>query len=188
MRANSPYRYRILLNNQQLGPFDRQTILAMRQKKLLGNNTKLLRSDEHPMTVALLVADRFEMADGQDAQRAGDPVISGLWPTFLVDFGGSWRSAGALGFTGRGELRFQGDTLRLVGNKARFLGSTPERIKLAIAGINSVEVGSTNQCQIELYIKSGQPFPEAGKLSPAVLTLDDIDAVKELLSLLGLTT
>lgn len=187
MRANSPYRYRILLNNQQLGPFDRPTILAMRKKKLLGNNTKLLRNDEHPMTVALLVADRFEMADGQDAQLAGDPVISGLWPTFLVDFGGSWRSAGSLGFTGRGELRFQGDTLRLVGHKARLFGSAQERVKLAISGIASVAVGSTNQCQIELHIKAGQAFPEAGKFTPAVLTLDDIDAVKELLALLGLT-
>jgi hypothetical protein len=188
MRVDSPHRYRILLQDKQVGPFDRRTIVGMRLKKLLDNNTPLLRTDGHTMTVAQLVADRFEMADAQAAQLAGEPVGSGLWPTFLVDFGGGWRGAGALGYTGRGELRFQGDTLRLAGQrKGRVFGSVLERVKLPLSGIASATVGIANQSQLELRLKPDQPFPEAGKFLPAVLTLDDMDAVKELIGLMHLS-
>ncbi len=189
MSADSPHRYRILLQDKQVGPFDRRTVVGMRLKKLLDNNTPLLRTDGHAMTVAQLVADRFEMADAQAAERAGEPVGSGLWPTFFVDFGGSWRGAGALGFTGRGELRFQGDTLRVAGQrKGRVFGSVPERVKLPLSGIASADVGVANQSQLELRLKPDQPFPEAGKYLPAVLTLDDMDAVKELIGLMNVST
>jgi hypothetical protein len=145
MRVDPLYRYRLLLNGKQVGSYDRRTIVGMRIKKLLDNNNQLLRSDGHLMTVAQLMVDRFEMADSQAAVLAGESVASGLWPTFLVDFGGGWRGAGALGFTGRGELRFQGNSLRLTGQrKGRLFGGTQERVELPLAGIASANARTAN--------------------------------------------
>jgi hypothetical protein len=187
MRSDSPYRYRIVVQGKQLGPFDRRTIVGMRIKKLLDNNLPVQRSDGHHMTVAQLMMDRFEMADAQGVNHPVGAPASGLWPTFAVDFGGGWRGAGALGFTGKGELRFQGDVLRLSGQRrGRVFGSTPERVKLPTAGIASAMAVAKNAHHLELWLKPSQPFDEARKGLPVVLALDDADAVKELLELMNL--
>jgi hypothetical protein len=186
MKTDSSYRYRILLNDKQLGPFDRRTVVGMRFKKLLGNNTRLIRSDGHPMTVAQLVADRFEIADVHTGPHSGVPVASSLWPSFAVDFGGNWRSTGALGFTGSGTLRYQSDVLRLEGlRRGRVFGSTSVRITLVLKDIFSAHPVPSNESQLALLLKPESPFAQAGKMVPVVLTLDDGEAVNELLSLLN---
>ncbi len=188
MRTDSPYvySYRILLNDKQVGPYDRRTIVGMRIKKLLGNNVALLRSDGLPMTVAQLMMDRFEMADAQGGVHhpAGAPA-SGLWPTFAVDFGGGWRGAGALGFVGQGELRFQGDVLRLTGQrKGAMFRSKTERMKLPMNAIASARASAHDASVLELIAKPEQPFMPMIEQSPVTLRLDDADAVKELLELM----
>ena len=188
MRPDSAvvYSYRILLNDKQVGPYDRRTIVGMRIKKLLGNNVALLRSDGLPMTVAQLMMDRFEMADAEGGVHhpAGAPA-SGLWPTFPVDFGGGWRGAGALGFVGRGELRFQGDVLRLLGQrKGRMFSSKQERMKLPMNTLASAHASAKDACVLELVAKQEQPFVQAMGQLPVQLRLDDAQAVKELLELM----
>lgn len=188
MRTDSAflYSYRILLNDKQVGPFDRRTIVGMRIKKLIGNGVALVRSDGLPMTVAQLMMDRFEMADAEGGVHhpAGAPA-SGLWPTFAVDFGGSWRGAGALGFVGKGELRFQGDVLRLSGlRKGRMFSRKPERLKLAMNTIASAQVNAKDACLLELIAKPEQPFVQTVGQLPVQLRLDDGDSVTELLALM----
>jgi hypothetical protein len=188
MRTDSGflYSYRILLNDKQVGPFDRRTIVGMRIKKLLGNNVALLRSDGLPMTVAQLMMDRFEMADAEGGVHhpAGAPA-SGLWPTFAVDFGGGWRGAGALGFVGKGELRFQGDVLRLTGlRKGRMFTSKQERLKLPMNTIANAQASAKDACLLELVAKPEQPFLQTIGQLPVQLRLSDEDSLKELLELM----
>ena len=85
MRQNSSYRYRILLQDRQIGPFDRRTIVGMRVKKLLENHVVVLRSDGLQMTVETLLADRFEMADAVSSrEQAESAPASGIWPTIAL--------------------------------------------------------------------------------------------------------
>jgi hypothetical protein len=188
MRTDSAFlfSYRILLNDRQVGPFDRRTIVGMRTKKLLGNNVALLRSDGLALTVAQLMMDRLEKADihGGVLDPVGGP-ISGSWPTFTVHFGGSWRGAGALGYIGKGELRFQGDVLRLSGRRKGSLFSTkPERVKLHTNTLASAHASVKDRCVLELVFKPGQPASLTRGQQTAQLRLDDIDAVNELLLLM----
>ncbi len=188
MRTDSAflYSYRILLNDKQVGPFDRRTVVGMRIKKLVGNNVALLRSDGLSMTVAQLMLDRSEMADAQGGVHhpAGAPA-SGLWPTFAVDFGGGWRGAGALGFVGKGELRFEGDGLRLTGQRRRRIFSRqPVRMKLALNTLVSAQANVQDACLLELVAKPEHPFAHAKRQTPVQLQLEDMDAVKELLDLM----
>jgi hypothetical protein len=184
------YSYRITLNGKQLGPFDRRTVVGMRAKKLLGNNVVVLRSDGLSMTVAQLMMDRLEQADAQGGVHhpAGAPA-SGLWPTFAVDFGGSWLRAGALGFVGRGELRFQGDVLRLAGKrKTSWFSSKHERMKLSMHTVASVSASAKDACVLELVGKPEQPFVKKAGQHPVQLRLDDMDAAAELLELMQTAT
>ena len=62
MRADSPYRYHLLIGDRPLGPYDRWAIVGLRIKMLIDNKLAVRRSDGHEMTVAQLLADRFEIA------------------------------------------------------------------------------------------------------------------------------
>jgi hypothetical protein len=188
MRTDSPYQYLLLLGNKPLGPYDRRTLVGMRIKKLIDNEMRLRRSDGHEMSVAQLLADRFEMADAQSLKRqAIAPPASGIWPTFFIDCAGSLMKPGALGFIGKGELRFQGDLLRITANRKSGLMSTrSERVKLPIAAITSAQAASDMPEVLRLTIAAGQPFPEAGRNVPVRLILDDAESVKELLELINI--
>jgi hypothetical protein len=190
MKSPSPYSYRLLLENRQVGPFDRHTIVGMRMKKLVPKDTSVLRSDGLLMTVAQLLADKSERANPQTGQLNSDlaPLPSALWPTFLVHFGGSGVRTGALGFVGKGELRFQGDLLRVSGQRANtkwgtLLGSKFERIKIAISDIAAIDA-LADTSQLQLILRVGHPLAGTfGKGQDMVLTLEDAHAVQELIEL-----
>jgi hypothetical protein len=190
MKSPSPYSYRLLLENKQVGPFDRRTIVGMRIKKLVPKDTSVLRSDGLLMTVAQLLADKSERANPQTGQLNSDlaPLPSALWPTFLVYFGGGGIRTGALGFVGKGELRFQGDLLRLSGQRANtkwgsLFGSKHERIKIAITDIAAIDA-IANTAQLQLTLRVDHPLAGGfGKNQDVVLTLDDAEAVQELIEL-----
>jgi hypothetical protein len=185
MRTDSPYRYLILLPDKQVGPFDRRTIIGMRIKKLLDNNAPLRRSDGLGLTVAQLMMDRFEMADAQGPSAAEGVMASGLLPTFAVDFGGNWCSAGAMGFVGKGELRFQGDVLRISGlRKGPLFSSRQDRVKLPMAAITSAKACPKTPHTLLLMLKPDQPYTEAAKGLPAIFGLEDDRALEELLDLM----
>jgi hypothetical protein len=188
MRTDSPYLYHLLVGERQLGPYDRKTIVGMRIKNLIDDLSQVKRSDGHHMTVAQLLADRFEMADADSLRKqAVSPPASGIWPVFLMDCGGSFMKPGALGFIGKGELRFQGDHLRLTANrKTGFVSVKTERIKLQLVSISSALADAAQSNVLVLHFTPGSPDVEEGANSVARITLDDEDAVQELLELMNL--
>jgi hypothetical protein len=188
MRADSPYRYHLLVGDRQLGPYDRRTVVGMRIKKLIDNELQVKRSDGHNMTVAQLLADRFEMADAASLHKqAASPPASGFWPAFLMDCGGSMFKPGALGFIGKGELRFQGDHLRITANrKTGLVSSKTERVKLLLVSISSASADKARPNVLVLRVKPGFPGVPEGVNPVAHIKLDDHDAVRELLELMNL--
>lgn len=188
MRADSPYRYHLLIGDRPLGPYDRRTVVGMRNKNLIDNHLQIQRSDGHKMTVAQLVADRFEMADAESLHRqAVSPPASGIWPSFLMNCGGSLMRPGALGFIGRGELRFQGDFLRFTANRKSGLISTrQERTRLPFVALVSAAVHAKHANVLVLQLKSAHRVEGVVGDAPALITLDDAEAVKELLELMNL--
>lgn len=189
MPADKSYRYSVLIQGRKVGPFDRRTIVGMRVKKMLEDEHVVVRSDGLQMNVGELLADRFEMADhfaAQESQQASAQMqaASGIWPTFLVDFGGGLR-AGALGFIGKGEMRYQGDLLRMTGRRrSGLVGTSEERIKLPLSGIARVDYQGV---QVHLHLRPDQPFDEARKGVPAVVTLENEYAIQEVKDLLRLS-
>jgi hypothetical protein len=188
MRSDSPYRYLLLVGERQLGPYDRKTIVGMRIKKLIDNELPIKRSDGHRMTVAQLVADRFEMTDAETLDRqAASPPASGIWPTFLMNCGGSLIKPGAFGFIGKGELRFQGDFLRLTANrKSGFMSTKSERIKLPLKAMVSATPHPKQPNAIVFQFKAGAQVEDLAQLQTTAIMLDDDYAVKELMELMNL--
>ena len=187
MRADSPYRYQLLVGDRQLGPYDRRTIVGMRIRNLIDGELQVRRSDGHKMTVAQLLADRFEMADSESLQKqAASPPASGFWPTFLMDCGGSVLRPGALGFIGKGELRFQGDFLRLSANrKSGFMATRQERVKVMLSDITSASSHEQDRRVLVLQLKPSHRVDGVSGNAPALISLDDEGTVKELLELIN---
>lgn len=188
MRSDSPYRYQLMVGERKLGPYDRRTIVGMRIKNLIDSNLQLKRSDGHLMTVAQLLADRFEMADADSLHKqAVSPPASGIWPAFLMDCGGSMLKPGALGFIGKGELRFQGDHLRITANrKAGFVSTKTERIKLPLISLASAQADASQPSVLVLRLKPSFPGIPDGAGAHAAIKLDDEYSVRELLELMNL--
>jgi hypothetical protein len=188
MRSDSPYRYQLLVGEHRLGPYDRRTIVGMRIKNLIDSNLQVKRSDGHSMNVAQLLADRFEMADAESLHKqATSPPASGIWPAFLVNCGGSLLKPGALGFIGKGELRFQGDHLRITANrKAGLVSTKTERLKLPLLSLASAKADAAQPSVLVLRLKPSFPGVPSGVGAHATFKLDDDYSVKELLELMDL--
>lgn len=187
MTFASPYSYRLLLQNKQIGPFDRRTVVGMRMKKLLPKETQVMRSDGLMMTVAQLLADRREKTDLATGRVPVMPgLASALWPTFTVDFGGSWLRAGVFGLVGKGELRCQDDVLRVTGQRKSLLwGSQLERFKIALTDIVRVRAVAENPFCLLLTMRAGSRWDVRGKPSTLALILDDEGSVTEVRELLS---
>lgn len=186
MRVNSPFSYRLLLQSKQIGPFDRRTIVGMRMKKIITNDVLVMRNDGLMMSVGQLLADRFETTDALTGQMLSAPgFASEIWPTFLVDFGGGLR-AGALGFVGRGELRFQSDVLRISGQRKRaFWGTKLDRAKIALVDIAAINVALGSDSSVALNLRLGHPLAPVRKGQSVILKLDDADSANELVGLVN---
>ncbi len=189
MRTESPYKYALLVDGRRVGPFDRRTLVGMRVKMLVEDHQTVIRSDNLQMTVASLVADRFEMTDaftvGPNGVVALPPAAaaSGLWPVFIVNFGGGALRSGAFGFSGVGEMRYQGDLLRMTGRRG-LLTKSEERIKLELSGVEAVRYVGT---AVEFWLKPGLPYDESKARKWARVTLENDFAIQELQDLLKLT-
>ena len=192
MRDDKPYKYALVVEGRKVGPFDRRTIIGMLVKKLVENHNVLIRDDSLQMTVAELIADRFEMADAPirgvipGAPPPPPPAAnaSGLWPSFIVNFGGGTLRAGAFGFTGIGEMRYQGDFLRMTGRlRTGFISKSDERVKLPMDAVQQVRYKGT---AVEFWLKPLQPFEESKRGQPAIVTLENDFAIQELKDLLRL--
>ncbi len=188
MRTDLPYSYHLLVADRRLGPYDRKTIVGMHIKKVVDHNLMLHRSDGHQMTVAQLQVDRFEMAEAHSLHvQTTSPPASGIWPTFLMDCGGSLIKPGALGYIGRGELRYQGDFLRLTANrKSGFISTRQERTKLPLSALTTATPHAKQPNVLVLQLKPSHRVEGVVGNAPALIQLDHAEAVKELLELMNL--
>lgn len=185
MKVNSPYSYCLLLQNKQIGPFDRRTIVGMRIKKIVASDVSVLRSDGLMMNVSQLMADRLEMADPVTGHLPSVPLgtASEMWPTFAVNFGGGLRT-GVMGFVGAGELRYQGDMLRLSGQrKTGVWGKKLDRERLALADISTFDQHFSKPTIVTMTLRLGHPLAPVGKDRSIALVLDDAVAVQELIAM-----
>jgi hypothetical protein len=190
MRDEKPYKYALVVEGRKVGPFDRRTIIGMRVKDMLQDHYVLIRDDSHQMTVAELLADRFEMADAPvrgvlgKAPAPQQAPASGIWPTFIVNFGGTALRPGAFSFSGIGEMRYQGDLVRLTGRRRTgLIAKTDERIKVPMSSIASVRYLGT---AVEFWMKPESPLEEDQRRLPQVVILENDFAIQELKDLLKL--
>ncbi len=186
-----PQRYTYILNvdGRALGPFDRRTIVGMRTKKLITGDQRILRNDGFDMTVRDVVDDKFEMADKPQDLRtviasSYTGPTSGLWPTFAVNYGGGTLKAGAFGFVGTGELRYQGDVLRFMGSmKTGVLTTKEDRIKLPATQIERLDP-EDSQVKITLDVEAAKTFNQG--VAVLQLQMESAGAVGDLIGLMRL--
>jgi hypothetical protein len=156
-----PYQYSLFVNGRHLGPYERRMIVGMRVKQVVADDQLVQRNDGLDMTVADLLEDRDEItpkAAATDANVQGrlDAPSSGMWPQFSVRYGGGPMKPGALGFSGAGQISYQGDALHIKGNRRNLnLGMSRQVDRLPVGAIAS---SSTDGCFIEFLLKPGQPL------------------------------
>ncbi len=165
-----PHRYSLFVNGRHLGPYERRMIVGMRVKNIVTDDQLVQRLDGLDMTVAELLEDRLETkqsrSSSQDASfesRLGAPS-SGMWPQFHVRYGGGPIKPGALGFSGAGQVSYQGDVLSFKGNRRNAnLGMSRQEENLPVGAIES---SMTDGYYLEIVLKPGlalnpsdQPLP-----------------------------
>ncbi len=185
MTVNSPHSYSLLLQNKQIGPFDRRTIVGMRIKKLVANDVPVLRSDGLMMKMSLLMADRLEMADPLTGHLPSMPPNpnSQMWPTFTVKFGGGLRP-GVMGFVGKGELCYMGDMLLVSGQRRSGVwGKKAGREKLALKDIATFNQHVSKPNVVAMTLRLGHPVTPLGKERTMLLVLEDEVDAQELVTM-----
>ncbi len=172
------FKYSLFVNGKALGPFERRMIVGMRVKDLINDSQIVLRDDGIELTVGQLVADRKEATPIGHAEFAASSTFSasvlgapssGMWPEFTVRFGGGPIKPGALGFNGSGQLSYQGDALRIRGNRRNAgLGMSRQELSLPVKAISTSMVDGV---VIELFLVRGMPFTESDEGTPVRLEL-----------------
>lgn len=159
------YKYSLFVNGKSLGPYERRMIVGMRVKNIVTDDQIVTRHDGLDMTVVQLLKDREETTrhantgpESQQESVLGAPS-SGMWPQFNVRFGGGPMKAGAFGFTGTGQMSYQGDVIRIKGNRRNSnLGMSRQEYSLPTKAIASSMVDGT---EIEFFLKPGLSFTES---------------------------
>ncbi|TAG24736.1 MAG: hypothetical protein EAZ37_15265 [Burkholderiales bacterium] len=167
-------------------------IVGMRVKNIVAKDQMVQREDGLDMTVAELMEDRLEVKrsaspqiDVNQLSRLGAPS-SGMWPEFSVRFGGGPMKPGALGFSGGGQICYQGDELRIKGNRRNAnlgMSRQEERIPLAFVANSTVD-----GCFIEIALKPGVlTHRREGEENVRIecVTAAEANELKELISLPG---
>ena len=93
----------------------------------------------------------------------------------------------AVGFIGRGELRLHGDFLRLPANrKSGMISTRQERTKLPLSALVSASPHAKLANVLVLQLKPAHRVAGVAGNAPALIALDDAEAVRELLELMNL--
>ncbi len=184
------YKYSLFVNGKSLGPYERRMVVGMRVKNIVTDDQIVMRHDGLDMTVAQLLQDREEATrpvytgpESQQESVLGAPS-SGMWPQFSVRFGGGPMKPGALGFNGVGQISYQGDSLRIRGNRRnKNLGMSKQEDSLPANAIASSLVDSTF---VEIYLKPGLAFSESAEGTAVRLELATEQEATEMWELLNM--
>ncbi len=187
------FKYSLFVNGKSLGPFERRMIVGMRVKELIKDNQIVLREDGIELTVGQLMTDRTEATPAAHSEFASSSHFSasvlgapssGMWPDFTVRFGGGPMKSGALGFNGNGQLSYQGDVLRIRGNRRNAgLGMSRQEVSLPVKAISTSMVDG---CVVEFFLVRGLPFTESDDGSPVRLEFVSERESSELWELLNM--
>jgi hypothetical protein len=184
------FKYSLFVNGKSLGPYERRMIVGMRVKNIVTDDQLVYREDGLDMTVAQLLEDRQEATrarntgpDALNESRLGAPS-SGMWPQFNVRFGGGPMKPGALGFNGLGQISYQGDRLKIRGNRRNSnLGMSKQEEHLAVRAISSSTV---EDVFIELFLQPGLQFTESIEGVPVRLECATAQEASEMWELLNM--
>jgi hypothetical protein len=184
------FKYSLFVNGKSLGPYERRMIVGMRVKNIVTDDQLVFREDGLDMTVAQLLEDRQEAArvrtTGPDAlpeSIMGAPS-SGMWPQFNVRFGGGPMKPGALGFNGLGQVSYQGDRLKIRGNRRnKNLGMSKQEEHLPVQAISSSTV---EDVFVELFLRPGLSFAESAEGVPVRLECTTPQEASEMWELLNM--
>lgn len=184
------FKYSLFVNGKSLGPYERRMVVGMRVKNIVTDDQLVFREDGLDMTVAQLLEDRQEAArarnTGSDALHEsvmGAPS-SGMWPQFNVRFGGGPMKPGAFGFNGLGQISYQGDRLKIRGNRRnKNLGMSKQEDQLHVQAIASSTV---EDVFVELWLLQGLHFNESIDGTPVRLECATAQEASELWELLNM--
>jgi hypothetical protein len=187
------YKYSLFVNGKSLGPYERRMIVGMRVKDIVTDDQIVFRHDGLVMTVAQLLEDRQEAARPAKSAKEGSDSIqesvmgapsSGMWPQFNVRFGGGPMKPGALGFNGLGQISYQGDILKVRGNRRnKNLGMSKQEENLPVKAIVSSLVDGTF---VELFLQPGLSFNESIEGIPVRLDCVTQEEASEMWELLNM--
>lgn len=184
------FKYSLFVNGKSLGPYERRMIVGMRVKSIVTDEQIVFREDGLDMTVAQLMEDRQEAArprntgaDSLQESVMGAPS-SGMWPQFNVRLGGGPMKPGAFGFNGLGQISYQGDRLKIRGNRRnQNLGMSKQEDFLLVQAIASSTV---EDMFVELWLLQGLHFSESIEGTPVRLEFASTQEASELWELLNM--
>ncbi len=184
------YKYSLFVNGKSLGPYERRMIVGMRVKDIVTDDQIVFRHDGLDMTVAELLQDRDETLkpaqtgpESQQESMLGAPS-SGMWPQFSVRFGGGPMKPGALGFNGLGQINYQGDILKVRGNRRnKNLGMSKQEENLPVKAIASSIVSDSF---VELFLQRGLSYTESIEGIPVRFECATPEEASELWELLNM--
>jgi hypothetical protein len=183
------FKYSLFVNGNSLGPYERRMIVGMRVKKIVTDEQLVFRDDGVSMTVAQLLQDRLEETKSSHTQTESSQLSimgapsSGMWPQFSVRFGGGPMKPGALGFNGLGQVSYEGDCLKIRGNRRKNLGMSKQEDLLPVRAIASSKVQAE---VIEMILQPGLNFSESMQGVPVRLEFATSQDAHELWELLNI--
>jgi hypothetical protein len=155
--------YHLMLDGRPVGPYDARTIIGMRVKKTLADDSVLIRPDGSRVTVEEIV---------RGSRREFDPARSGTHSLVKASYEAGIVQCERRGplprYDGPMEVRVQSDVLRIAGQ----LRGKDDRVKLAFADV--VHVRARNAL-VDLWLRG-----ERATLQAATLRMMSPEAAREL--------
>lgn len=159
--------YHVVLDGETLGPYDKRTIVGMRVKKTLTNESVLIREDGRRFTVEEIL--RESRADFDPGKSGTHSLVKAAFEAEVVD---SARTSPLPRYEGVAEVRVQSDVLRVAGR----LRGKDDRVKIPLGDVVHARA---RESDVDLWMRGG-----AGKLQPATLRFTSPETAKELVRLL----
>lgn len=146
--------FHIMLDDREVGPYDRRTIVGMRIKKTLNSDHVLLGTDGSRLTVRDLIGRR-DKSDFQPQRTGNFSIVQATYPASLRYVQG--RGFDVPAFKGEIEVRVQPDVLRVAGRFRQGLGWKEDRVKLPLTDVVHARVQGT-EVELALRADAGQPL------------------------------
>jgi hypothetical protein len=140
--------YHVVLDGETLGPYDKRTIIGMRVKKTLTNESVLIREDGRRFTVEEIV--RESRGDFDPGKSGTHSLVKAAFEAEVVE---SARSGPLPRYEGMAEVRVQSDVLRIAGR----LRGKDDRVKIPLADVVHARA---READVELWLRAEGTSPQ----------------------------